>query len=76
MEVRRCLPCTNRPMKKQSCGFISYSHQGSDFLLALGGLGGKQPPVEPQLHSLYTPDSSGYNTNEVHIMNVTTSPDI
>ena len=76
-KVWRCIPCTNRPMKKQGCGFISYSYQGSDYILALGGMGGKQPPAEPQLHSLYTPDISGYYyTNEVHIMNVTTSPGI
>ena len=76
-KVWRCIPCTNRPMKKQNCGFISYFYQGSEYLLALGGEGGKQPPAEPQLHSLYTPSSSGnYYTNEVHIMNVTTSPGI
>ena len=36
-KVWRCIPCTNRPMKKHSCGFISYSYQGSDYILALGG---------------------------------------
>ena len=56
-KVWRCIPCTNRPMKKHTCGFISYSYQGSDYILALGGRGGKQPPAEPQLHSLYTPNS-------------------
>ena len=72
--VWRCIPCTNRPMKKHSCGFISYSYQGSDYLLALGGEGGEQPPAEPQRHSLYTRDNWGvYFTNEVHIMNVTAS---
>ena len=77
-KVWRCIPCTNRPMKKHNCGFISYSYQGSDYLLALGGRGGKQPPAEPQIHSLYTPISrrGDYYTNEVHIMNVTTSPGI
>ena len=76
-KVWRCIPCTNRPMKKQNCGFISYFYQGSDNILALGGKGGTQPPAEPQLHSLYTPHSYGnYCTNEVHIMNVTTSPGI
>ncbi len=76
----KCIPCTNRPvrpMKKLSCGFISYSYQGSDYLLALGGRGGEQLPAEPQLHSLYTPNNGGYYyTNEVHLMNVTTSPGI
>ena len=71
--VWRCIPCTNRPMKKHSCGFISYSYQGSDYLLALGGEGGEQPPAEPQLQSLYTRNSDGYYTNEVHLMNVTAS---
>ena len=76
-KVWRCIPCTNRPMKKQRCGFISYSYQGSDYILALGGRERKHPPAEPQLHSLYTPDNDGYYyTNEVHIMNVTTSPGI
>ena len=76
-KVWRCIPCTNRPMKKQNCGFISYSYQGSEYLLALGGMGGKQLPAEPQLYSLYTPNSNGdYYTNEVHIMNVTTSSGI
>ncbi len=76
-KVWRCIPCTNRPTKKHSCGFISYAYQGSDYLLALGGEGGTQPPAEPQLHSLYTPGSDGnYTTNEVHIMNMTTSPGI
>ena len=76
-KVWRCIPCTNRPIKKHTCGFISYSYQGSECMLALGGKGGKQPPAEPQMHSLYTPSSAGYYcTNEVHIMNVTTSPGI
>ena len=76
-KVWRCIPCTNRPMKKHNCGSISYSYQGSDYILVLGGRGRTQPPAEPQLHSLYTPDRWGdYYTNEVHIMNVTTSPGI
>ena len=71
--VWRCIPCTNRPMKKHSCGFISYSYQGSDYLLALGGRGGEQPPAEPQLNSLYTRHWGDYYTNEVHMMNMTAS---
>ena len=74
-KVWKSIPCTNTPMKKYSCGFTSYSYQGSDHLLALGGEGGIRPPSEPQPHSLYTPDKWGYyNTNEVHIMNMTASP--
>ena len=70
----KSIPCTNTPMKKESCGFTSYSYQGSDHLLALGGLGGEQPPSEPQPHSLYIPRNGLYRTNEVHIMNMTASP--
>ena len=44
--VWKYIPCTNRPMKKHSCGLISYSYQGSDYLLAQGRMGGKQPPAE------------------------------
>ena len=72
----KSIPCTNTPIKKKSCGFTSYSCQGSDHLLVLGGEGGKQPPSEPQPHSLYTPDIGLYRTNEVHIMNMTASPGI
>ena len=73
-KVWKSIPCTNTPMKKSSCGFTSYSYQGSVHLLAIGGKGGKQPPSEPQPHSMYTPDSGWYRTNEVHIMNMTASP--
>ena len=36
-KVWRKIPCTDGPMEKSSCGFISYSYQGTDYLLALGG---------------------------------------
>ena len=63
------------PMKKYGCGLISYSYQGSDYLLTLGGSGGKQLPTQQQQHSLYIANNYGYYyTNEVHTMNITTSP--
>ena len=72
-KVWRTIPTTAAgPIKKCSCGLISYSYQGSEYLLTLGGRGGQQPT---QQHSLYIPDDYGdYYTNEVHTMNITTSP--
>ena len=74
-KVWRTIPTTAAgPMKKCSCGLISYSYQGSEYLLTLGGRGGQQP-TQQQQHSLYIPDDYGdYYTNEVHTMNITTSP--
>ena len=74
-KVWRTIPTTAaRPMKTYSCGLISYSYQGSDYLLTLGGIGG-QEPTQQQQHSLYIPYGFGYYyTNEVHTMNITTSP--
>ena len=63
------------PMKKCRCGLTSWSYQGSDYLLTLGGMGGKQLPTQQQQHSLYyMPTFSNCYTNEVHTMNITTSP--
>ena len=74
-KVWRTIPTTAAgPMKKWSCGLISYSYQGSDYLLTLGGMGGQQPTQQQQQHSLYIPDGSDYYTNEVHTINITTSP--
>ena len=73
-KVWRTIPTTAAgPMKKYSCGLISYSYQGSDYLLTLGGKGGQQP-TQQQQHSLYIPAGRYYYTNEVHTMNITTSP--
>ena len=73
-KVWRTIPTTAAgPMKKWSCGLISYSYQGSDYLLTLGGMGSQQP-TQHQQHSLYIPDGRYYYTNEVHTMNITTSP--
>ena len=72
-KVWRTIPTTAvGPMKKYSCGLISYSYQGSDYLLTLGGRG--QQPTQQQQHSLYIPYGRYYYTNEVHTMNITTSP--
>ena len=74
-KVWRKIPCTDDgPMEKCSCGFISYSYQGTDYLLALGGRAVKQP-TQQQQHSLYIPSFYGsYYTNELHTMEMTSSP--
>ena len=69
-KVWRKIPCTDGPVEKRSCGFISYSYQGKDYLLALGGRAGKQPT---QQHSLYIPYCDYYYTNEIHTMEMTSS---
>ena len=72
-KVWRKIPCTDGPMEKYSCGFISYSYQGTDYLLALGGIARKQP-TQQQQHSLYIPYGYGdYYTNEIHTMEMTSS---
>ena len=75
-KVWRTIPTTAAgPMKKCSSGLISYSYQGSDYLLTLGGMGWQQPTQQQQQqHSLYIPLYGDYYTNEVHTMNITTSP--
>ena len=73
-KVWRKIPCTDGPMEKSGCGFISYSYQGTDYLLALGGEAWKQPTLQQQQHSLYIPPyGSSYCTNEVHTMEMTSS---
>ena len=71
-KVWRKIPCTDGPVNKSSCGFISYSYQGTDYLLALGGMTVKQP-TQQQQHSLYIPYYSSYYTNEIHTMEMNTS---
>ena len=71
-KVWRKIPCTDGPIEKSGCGFISYSYQGTDYLLALGGRAGKQP-TQQQQHSLYIPSGSSYYTNEIHTMEMTSS---
>ena len=70
-KVWRKIPCTDGPMEKHGCGFISYSYQGTDYLLALGGKARKQPTH--QQHSLYIPCYDDYFTNEIHTMEMTSS---
>ena len=70
-EVWRKIPCTDGPMEKYSCGFISYSYQGTDYLLALGGIARKQPTQKQ--HSLYIPYGYSYYTNEIHTMEMNSS---
>ena len=79
--VWRKIPCTDGPMEKSSCGFISYSYQGTDYLLALGGRAMKQP-TQQQQHSLYIPCyddfdffyyRGNYYTNEIYTMTMTNS---
>ena len=71
-KVWRKIPCTDGPMEKYSCGFISYSYQGTDYLLALGGEAEKQP-TQQQQHSLFIPYHGSYYTNEIHTMEMTSS---
>ena len=71
-KVWRKIPCTDGPMEKYGCGFISYSNQGTDYLLALGGAAEKQP-TQQQQHSLYIPYLDSYYTNEIHTMEMTSS---
>ena len=71
-KVWRKIPCTDGPMEKYGCGFISYSYQGTDYLLALGGAAEKQP-TQQQQHSLYIPSGGSYYTNEIHTMEMTSS---
>ena len=71
-KVWRKIPCTDGPVEKSGCGFISYSYQGTDYLLALGGIAMKQP-TQKQQHSLYIPSGSSYFTNEIHTMEMTSS---
>ena len=72
-KVWRKISCTDGPMEKYGCGFISYSYQGTDYLLALGGKAMKQP-TQQQQHSLYIHYGyGGYYTNEIHTMEMSSS---
>lgn len=68
------VPCTEGPMNKYSCGFVtlgSTDHLQSthSFLLVLGGRG---KPLNPlPLHSTYIPfEEEEFFTNEVHFMDI------
>ena len=83
-KVWRKIPCTDGPMEKYSCGIISYSYQGTDYLFALGGKAEKQPTQQQQhslyipytyqqLHSLCIPCYGCYFTNEIYTKEMTDS---
>ena len=67
----------NGPMRKRSCGMISFNMNGEDNLLVIGGLG--PTPITTQTDSLYVPSPNIPNhcfTNEIHSMCVKSSPGI
>ena len=67
----------NEPMRKRSCGMMSYSANRKDNLLLFGGFG--PIPTIKQIQFQYVPLSNNPNlcyTNEVHIMCVSASPGI
>ena len=69
----RNIPCIETiPMEKCSCGFISYSHRGSEYLLTFGGRARKQPQNEQQ-GSLYPQSYGDYYTDEILTMDITRS---
>ena len=67
----------NIPMKKHGCAMISFNMNGEDHLFLSGGAG--PTPLIKQTHAQFisspkNPHSS--YTNEIHCMNVSTSPGI
>ena len=67
----------NVPMRKSSCGMISFNINGKDKLLLVGGSG--PTPVTTHSHSQYVPlpnNPSCCYTNEIHLMCVSSSPGI
>ena len=68
-KVWRKIPCTDGPMEKYSCGFISYSYQETDYLLTLGGMA-DNAPAQQHSHCQY---DYGYYTNEIYTMEMTSS---
>ena len=67
----------NEPMRKRSCGMMSYSTYGKDNLLLFGGFG--PIPTTKQTQFQYVPLSNNPNlcyTNEAHIICVSASPGI
>ena len=67
----------NIPMRKHGCGMISFNMNGEDHLFLSGGIG--PTPLSGQRHAQYIPDPSYPHlsyTNEIHCMNVSTSPGI
>ena len=67
----------NIPMRKCACGMISFNMNGEDHLFLSGGIG--PAPLTKQRHAQYIPSPKNPNlsyTNEIHCMNVSTSPGI
>ena len=67
----------NEPMRKRSCGMMSYSTNGEDNVLLFGGFG--PIPTTKQTQSQYVSLPNKPNlcyTNETHIMCVSSSPGI
>ena len=64
----------DRPMAKYGCGMVSYTFNGSHYLLTVGGGGSELPPEhQQQQHAQYNKSKySTYYTNEVHLLNITT----
>ena len=64
-------------MRKCACGMISFNMNGEDHLFLSGGIG--PTPLTGHRHAQYIPDPKYPHlsfTNEIHCMNVTTSPGI
>ena len=67
----------NGPMRKRSCGMISFNIDGEDNLLVIGGFG--PTPITTHTGSKYIPSPSIPNhcfTSEIHTMCVNSSPGI
>ena len=73
-KVWRKIPCTDGPIGKYGCGFISYSYQNSNYLLVLGGKAKMQPEHQQQDSLCITCGNNDCFTNEIHIMDMTKSP--
>ena len=66
-----------RPMRKRSCGMISFNMNGEDTLLVIGGFG--PTPITTHTGFKYIPHCNIPNlciTNEIHTMCVNSSPGI
>ena len=67
----------NGPMRKHSCGMVSFKMNGEDNLLVIGGIG--PIPITAHTGSKYIPSCSIPNhcyTNEIHTICVNSSPGI
>ena len=67
----------NEPIRKRSCGMISFNMNGEESLLVIGGFG--PTPFTTHTGSKYIPSPRSPNhcyTNEIHTMCVNSSPGI